>query len=94
MQAFKAKGTRVLAIVVGSYHSNPSPSPSPSPSPNPNPDQAGSYHSAAVTTSTRTEVATHLYTWGLGEHGRLGHGDNARWGLGVRVRVSLGISLA
>ena len=54
VQAFKAKGTRVLSIV------------------------AGSYHSAAVTTSTRTEVATHLYTWGLGEHGRLGHGDTVR----------------
>ena len=54
MQAFKAKGTRVLAIV------------------------AGAYHSAAITTSTRTEVATHLFTWGLGEHGRLGHGDTAR----------------
>ena len=61
VQAFKAKGTRVLSIV------------------------AGSYHSAAVTTSTRTEVATHLYTWGSGEHGRLGHGDTVRCSAPVEV---------
>ena len=40
--------------------------------------QAGAYHSAAIISSTRAEVETHLYTWGQGEHGRLGHGDTAR----------------
>lgn len=31
---------------------------------------AGSAHSAAITASG------HLYTWGFGEYGRLGHGDH------------------
>lgn len=44
---------------------------------------AGSSHSAAVTSSGE------LYTWGLGEYGRLGHGDCATQLLPKRVGLRL-----
>lgn len=40
---------------------------------------AGSHHSAAVTSSGE------LFTWGLGEYGRLGHGDTQSQFLPKRV---------
>ncbi|KAK2509156.1 hypothetical protein MC885_004362 [Smutsia gigantea] len=44
----------------------------------------GSSHSAALTSSGE------LYTWGLGEYGRLGHGDNATQLKPKMVKVLLG----
>ena len=45
---------------------------------------AGSSHSAAITS------CGHLYTWGLGEYGRLGHGDGQTHLTPKLVRVALG----
>ena len=45
---------------------------------------AGSNHSAAVTSSGE------LYTWGLGEYGRLGHGDTQTQLVPKRVEALLG----
>lgn len=45
----------------------------------------GSGHSAAITTNGE------LYTWGQGDHGRLGHGDTVNQSKPKQVRVCMHI---
>ena len=69
---------------------NPNPNPNPTPNPNPNPNEAslrlptlvaalGGVHVTGMAAGAHHTLALsdagHLYSWGLGGNGRLGHGD-------------------